>query len=264
MTTSPSMSNPSWMLVAAAATDVGRRRAVNEDGVCNRPDLGLFIVTDGMGGEAAGDVASRLAIQSMTTFVVHTHDPDIQRAWPVPYDDALGRSGNRLNAAFVVANRRIAAATAVDPTLEGMATTAVAVLLADGDAAVAHVGDSRLYVWRGDRLSLATADHSLVGEQLRAGMIDEAQARRHPWRHVVTRALSGQSELQVDVASYRVESGDRLLLCSDGLSGVVDDETMAAILARDETTSARCHALVDAANAAGGPDNITAIVVDVE
>jgi protein phosphatase len=137
------------------------------------------------------------------------------------------------------------------------------VLLADGDAAVAHVGDSRLYVWRGGRLSLVTADHSLVGEQLRAGMIDEAQARRHPWRHVVTRSLSGQPDLQVDITSYGVESGDRLLLCSDGLSGVVDDETMAAILARDETASARCHALVDAANAAGGPDNITAIVVDV-
>ena len=249
---------------SAVASDPGLRRESNEDAFCARPELGLYLVADGMGGHAAGEVASRLAVEVIEAFVADTHDADINRTWPFPYDSTLSLDGNRMKAAFRLANRRIAAAMADDETLRGMATTCAAVLMARGKPVVAHVGDSRVYILRNGTLRQLTEDHSWVGEQVRAGVLSDDDARRHPWRNVVTRALAGGDDPEVDVAELDLQVGDRLVLCSDGLSGVVPPEKMQELVNASDDLNQACKALIEAANAAGGPDNITVALLKVD
>ena len=251
-------------VTSAVATHPGLRRPGNEDAFCERPDLGLYLVADGMGGHAAGEVASRLAVDTIEAFINDTRDADPNRTWPFPYDTTLTLDGNRLRAAFRLANRKIAAAMAGDDSLRGMATTAAAVLIGKKTPIVAHVGDSRVYLWRNGNLQQLTQDHSWVGEQVRAGMLSDADARRHPWRNVVTRALAGGEDPEVEVSETALEPGDRVLVCSDGLSAVVPPDRLEAIFAQQESLEQTCQALIDAANDAGGPDNITAVVLNVD
>jgi protein phosphatase len=251
-------------LSSAVLSHPGLRREANEDSVCARPDIGLFLVADGMGGHAAGEVASRLAAQVIETFINDTREADINTTWPFPYDTALTLDGNRLTAAFRLANRRINAAMQGDEALRGMATTAAALLANKGKPVVAHVGDSRIYLWRDNSLTQVTQDHSWVTEQVRAGVLSEADARHHPWRHVVTRALSGGDDPDVEVGELDVQTGDRILLCSDGLSGVVPPDKLASIIGQGAPLDQTCQALIDAANEAGGPDNITVAMLQVD
>jgi serine/threonine protein phosphatase PrpC len=217
-----------------------------------------------MGGHAAGEVASRLAVEVIEGFINDTRDADINTTWPFPYDPAFNLAGNRLKAAFRLANRRIAAAMEGDEALRGMATTAAAVLFAKDAPIVAHVGDSRVYLWRDMFLHQVTQDHSWVGEQVRAGVMSETDARRHPWRNVVTRALSGGDDPEVEVAEIDIRPGDRLLICSDGLSSVVPMEKLEEIVNRKASLEATCQLLIAAANEAGGPDNITVAMLQVD
>ncbi len=249
---------------SAAASHPGLRRAGNEDAFCRCPDLGLYVVADGMGGHAAGEVASRMAVDAIEGFIGETRDADPGRVWPVPYDPSLGENGNRLKAAFRLANQRLDAAMAADQRLRGMATTAAAVLLGTDTPMVAHVGDSRVYRWRGDRLAVLTADHSWVGEQVRAGMLSDADAQHHPWRNVVTRAIGGGADPEVEVAPLDIMAGDRLLLCSDGLSAVVPHDRLEALCREGQPLQATCDALVKAANDAGGPDNVTVLLIQID
>ena len=249
---------------SSVASDPGLRRESNEDAYCARADLGLFIVADGMGGHAAGEVASRLAVEVIEAFIKDTRDADVNRTWPFPYDTALTLDGNRLKAAFRLANRRLASAMDADDPLRGMATTAAAVLISNGSPVVAHVGDSRVYRFRAGKLEQMTEDHSWVGEQVRAGVLSDADARRHPWRNVVTRALSGGDDPHVDVHELEVKAGDRLLICSDGLSGVVPFEKLQTIVSSTSGLDETCQALIAAANEAGGPDNITVAMLKVD
>jgi protein phosphatase len=249
---------------SAVASDPGLRRELNEDAYCTREDLGLYLVADGMGGHAAGEVASHLAAEVIEKFINETRAADPNTTWPFPYDPALSFDGNRLLAAFRLANRRIATAMQTNDALRGMATTAAVVLAAKGKPLVAHVGDSRVYLFRDGQLKQLTQDHSWVGEQIRAGVLSDADARRHPWRNVVTRALSGGDDPQVDIAELDLRKGDRLLLCSDGLSGVITLEDIEVILKKHDDLPRACAALVEAANAAGGPDNITVALLKVD
>jgi protein phosphatase len=251
-------------MTSAVSSHPGLRRDENEDAYCTRPDLGLYLVADGMGGHTAGEVASRLAVEAIEAFISDTRDADPNRTWPFPYDARLGLNGNRLKAAFRLANRRIAAAMEGDDSLRGMATTAAAVLVGGDRPAVAHVGDSRVYLWRSGALRQVTEDHSWVSEQVRAGALSEVDARRHPWRNIVTRALAGGEDPEVDVAELALQQGDRLLVCSDGLSGVVPLDQLEAILSRGGRLEETCRALIDAANEAGGPDNITVAMLQVD
>jgi protein phosphatase len=247
----------------AALSDPGLRRAANEDTWCALPDLGLFAVADGMGGHAAGEVASRLAIDAIASFVGETSSIDKHRTWPFPYDASISVNANRLKAAFRIANRRIGSTAADSPDVRGMATTACAVLVQGATAAVAHVGDSRVYLLRAGVLQQVTHDHSWVEEQVRAGAMTASAARQHPWRNVVTRALAGGEDPEIDAEDLALESADRLLLCSDGLSGVITHEEIAARLNEADDPARVCERLVEAANAAGGPDNITVLVLQV-
>jgi serine/threonine protein phosphatase PrpC len=248
----------------AVTSDPGLRRSSNEDSYCTRSDLGLYVVADGMGGHVAGEVASRVAVEAIEIFIQETAGADKNRTWPFPFEPALSLEANRLKAAFRLANRRIASTIADSHDLRGMATTASALLTGPDGACVAHVGDSRVYVLRAGGLQQITNDHSWVEEQVRAGTMTATAARQHPWRNVVTRALSGGEDPEVDVTQVQPVQHERFLLCSDGLFSVVPDEQIAVLLATPGVSLEDvCQKLIDAANAAGGPDNITALVLEV-
>ncbi len=247
----------------AVRTDPGLRRSSNEDSYCTKPELGLFIVADGMGGHVAGEVASKLAVETIQTFIAETAGADKNRTWPFAFETNISFEANRLKAAFRLANRQIANAMADSADLRGMATTASAVLAGRTSACVGHVGDSRVYALRDGTLQQITDDHSWVEEQVRAGTMTPTAARQHPWRNVVTRALSGGTDPEVDTVELAPVRGERFLLCSDGLSGVVPHETIARILGQQESLEKICDRLIAAANDGGGPDNITVLVVEV-
>ncbi len=253
----------------SASTHAGVRRDVNEDSYCARPDLGLFVVADGVGGHQAGDVASRAAVAAIERATEETRGWTEGSPWPFDYQPALGVDGNRLNWALHQANLRLRVEGAA-PGRAGMATTVAAALFeADASgvrepirgATIGHVGDSRVYRWRAGRLDRLTRDHSWVEEQVRAGAMTEREAWGHPRRNLLTRALTGGAEPASEFGWAPLGAGDALLLCSDGLCGVLTDGQIAGILAAAEEAGAACDALVHAANLAGGPDNITVILV---
>jgi serine/threonine protein phosphatase PrpC len=249
----------------AVLSDPGLRRSSNEDCYCTREDIGLYMVADGMGGHVAGEVASRLAVDAIQAFIEETAGADKNRTWPFPFDPTLSLDANRIKASFRLANRRIAATIAESQDLRGMATTASALLAGPEAACVAHVGDSRVYALRDGRLTQITNDHSWVEEQVRAGTLSPSAARMHPWRNVVTRALSGGEDPEVDVTELSLKRGERFLLCSDGLFSVVTDAQITQILSDPALSLADvCRKLIDAANGGGGPDNITAVVIEVD
>ncbi len=248
----------------AVSSDPGLRRTSNEDSYATRPDVGLFVVADGMGGHVAGEVASRVAVEAIEAFIEETAGADKNRTWPFPFDPTISLEANRLKAGFRLANRRIAAAIADSQELRGMATTASAVLFGSRGASVGHVGDSRVYVLREGKLEQITSDHSWVEEQVRAGTMSRTAARQHPWRNVVTRALSGGEDPEVDVTEVTPKPGERYLLCSDGLFGVVADTRIAELLGEPVALETICQRLVAAANEAGGPDNITTLILQID
>jgi len=273
-------------VTAAALTHTGVRRPSNEDSLVARPGLGLWVVCDGMGGHAAGEVASRAAADTIEAFIQHSEGATGDFTWPYGYRPELGIDGNRLVGAFLLANREIFQRVQDDPSLRGMATTGVALLLGrevasrvpnpesripdneriSGAALVAHVGDSRAYLWRDGVLEQITRDHSWVEEQIASGALSEDEARQHPWRNLVTRALAGTEPPEVDVTPVALERGDRVLLCSDGLTTPLTDQAIREAISRAPRgqVEALCQSLVDSANAAGGPDNITVVVVEVQ
>jgi protein phosphatase len=247
-----------------ALSDVGRKRKGNEDSLFLSEEQKLFVVADGMGGHAAGEVASKVAVEAIAEFVELTGGNQ-EITWPFGLDDSISYEGNRLKTAVRHANSRVLEATRQSAEYEGMATTVAAVLV-DGDVAnLAHVGDSRIYLWSGGEIRLLTRDHSWVNEQIENGAISPEQARSHPLRNVVTRALGGRADLLVDIQSRRMATGDVLLLCSDGLTTMVPDDDIARVLGEsDGDVGHAARALVHLANDRGGEDNITVLLVKFE
>jgi len=246
-----------------AATDPGRVRARNEDRFVAAGDLGFFAVVDGMGGHTGGELASATIAEAVTAFIRETAE-DSDKTWPIAFDPGLSGLANRLRAAIHSANQTLAARAQGNAALEGGGATLAAALFGDDRLAVSNVGDCRAYLLRGDRLSQITRDHSVVAEQVEQGLIDAEAARTHPLRHVVTRAVSGQAEMAVDILEMEVRVGDRLFLCSDGIHGVLTDDKIAALLSGNgRSLDEVCRALIDEANARGGPDNATPVVVEV-
>jgi len=247
----------------AGLSDVGRARTHNEDCFGIDPEHKMFVVADGMGGHNHGEVASRLAVKAMQEFVEQTADRDT--TWPFVYDSRLQRHSNRLKTAIRMAHDRVLRAIRSDGSLIGMGTTVVGVLLHGRVAAVAHVGDSRVYRFRDGHLELITQDHTWVNEQVVAGYLSVEQARAHPLKNVVTRALGGESEVLVDVQEIEVLEGDLFVLCSDGLTTMLSDQEISERLLDEEMTlDERCRQLVADANEKGGLDNVTVVLVEVE
>ena len=245
-------------------TDVGKKRKGNEDSLFINAEQNLFVVADGMGGHAAGEVASKVAVDAINEFVVLTSG-DEEITWPFGLDENISYDGNRLKTAIRFANRKVLEATREKSEYEGMATTVAAVLVDGTSANLGHVGDSRVYLVRNGKIDQLTSDHSWVNEQIQSGVISSDQARSHPLRNVVTRALGGKPDLQVDMQVHKIEPGDLLLLCSDGLTTMIPDEDIARVVgeaAGDVEKGAR--ALVAAANARGGEDNITVLLLRFE
>jgi len=246
-----------------ALSDAGRARSNNEDRYRADARLGLFLVVDGVGGQIAGEVASECVAASLHQFIKDT-DKDDTKTWPFALDPALSMAGNRLRMATLVANHALADRIAENLDLQGMAATMSALLLQRPRAVIANVGDCRAYLFRKDTLTQMTRDHSLVAEQVRLGLLDAEGARVHPMRNVVTRALSGMKRLTVDIVEFDVQTEDTLVLCSDGLTSMVpDDEIRQCLLDALPDPNRSCQLLVEAANRAGGKDNITVVVVHI-
>ena len=244
---------------ACGMTHVGRQRQHNEDSYLVEDAAMLFLVADGMGGHAAGEIASRIAVDSVSEFILHTKEDD--GTWPHAYDENYKRSTNRLMAAVRMANTRVLEAMRKDARLRGMGTTIVACMADDNMMSVAHVGDSRAYLIRDKQLSRITNDHSWVFEQVQAGMLTEAEAEKHPLRNVITRALGGALQVVPDASEIECQPGDVYLLCSDGLTGMVPEEEIQRIVTANDDLEAACQQLIEAANERGGLDNVTAVLV---
>jgi serine/threonine protein phosphatase PrpC len=238
------------------ALSISGRRANNEDAVCARPDLGLFVVADGMGGYEGGEIASAIAVDAICELVRRTSS-DADVTWPYRIDPDRTIDENEIIVATRLANDRIAARR--EGPLEQMGSTVVVLRIADERAVIGHVGDSRVYRLRGGAIAQLTIDHSLLAQLMSAGT-PPPDPETFPWRHVVTRALgtpTGEPEIQLEP----VTRGDVFLLCSDGLSEVLSPARIGELLAAPAEEA--CRALVDAAYEAGSRDNISAIVVRV-
>jgi protein phosphatase len=232
---------------ASALTDRGRKRPSNEDAFGLSVEHGVYVVCDGMGGAAAGEVASTLAVSEMMQWL--TQRP---RTSPPPIEAAE---------AVTAANEAIFSRSQRNPSLNGMGTTLVALLVEDRRAWMVNVGDSRGYRLRNSHLEQITLDHSLVEEQIRLGQMSEQEALRSPLKNVITRALGTQSVVTPDIFEFETEPGDLFLLCSDGLVRELSDSVVESLLRLDLTLEETCTRLVDAANEAGGHDNITCVLV---
>jgi PPM family protein phosphatase len=247
-----------------AATDTGKVRSHNEDRFVADGELRLFAVVDGMGGHNSGEVASATIADAMTSFIRETAG-ESDKTWPDGLDAALSMLANRLQIAIRSANRELAARAQTDAALDGSGATLAAALFGEEDLAISHVGDCRVYLLRDGALVQVTRDHSVVAEQVALGLIDAESARTHPLRHVVTRAVSGQAAMPIDILELKVKSGDRLLLCSDGIHGVLTDKEIAAIVGDPHRSLEElCRAAVESANSRGGPDNSTAVLIEAK
>ncbi len=233
----------------AARTDVGKARDRNEDSFYGGEHV--FAVADGLGGHNAGDVASRLAIEPIASLD--------RRVGHLP-DDRVAES---LAAAVLEANRAVYRRAQDDAKVRGMGTTLTAIAVADGSAHLAHVGDSRCYLVRDGALSQLSSDHTLVARMVQEGKLTPEQAESHPQRSILTRALGAEPEVDVDSLEITLVSGDRLILCSDGLSSVIGEDQIREVLADSSDLDETCTRLIEAANASGGPDNITVVVVEM-
>ena len=226
-------------------THTGLQRRENEDAVLAQPPV--FVVADGMGGAQAGEVASRIAVDAFAEGLPERGSPE-----------------ERLAAVALTANRRIYELSRTESERAGMGTTLTAAYLGENDLAIAHVGDSRAYLFRDGSLTRLTQDHSLMAELIRRGKLTEEEAADHPQRSIITRALGPEPQVTVDTWTYPVRAGDVILMCSDGLTSMISEAQVTEILRTYTGVEAAAQALIDEANRAGGRDNITVILVRLE
>jgi serine/threonine protein phosphatase PrpC len=245
-------------VMSAGITDVGRKRDHNEDNFIVQEEMDLYVVCDGMGGHAGGEYASAIAVntieEALGSLSVYGASQD---------DDPVEIAREQLAQAVRLAGKRIHEKAATQPELRGMGTTAVSLLLRDGNAYIAHVGDSRAYLRREGRTEQITEDHSLIAEQMREGLLTAEEAKNHQLRNVITRSLGFQEDVEVDVRVMALRRGDRFLLCSDGLSGYLEPVDIDGFLAAHGPMEASRRMMLEACER-GGDDNITAVVVHIE
>lgn len=246
---------------AAGLTDIGKVRAHNEDNFAVVTEYGLFVVADGMGGQLAGEVASRMAVDTLCEQLLCPGAAEIS---PGLGDPQLSPAANRLVASIKLANRSIHTAGQTTPAWSNMGTTVVVAQISDETLLVAHVGDSRCYLLRDHSLTQLTDDHSLVAEQQRQGLLSKEQAETSRMKNVITRAVGAFAEVDVDLRELLLVAGDLLLLCTDGLTNMVTDEELLAVAEGHDEPALACAELVAMANQRGGRDNITVILLAVE
>ncbi|MEW5854695.1 MAG: PP2C family serine/threonine-protein phosphatase [Myxococcota bacterium] len=240
-------------------TDAGRKRPGNEDAILVVPELALAVVCDGMGGHEAGEVASRTAVEAIYAWFTGGGDEGER----YNLDPNIPAPARKLASSVFYADEAIRQAVVEAPEHAGMGTTVVAALIEDGMLFVAHAGDSRCYLGRGRGLIQVTLDHTVVGDLLRAGVITEGQAV-HVKKNAITRALGVTEGLIVDVDQVHLGLGDTVLLCSDGLHGLINDASIGSLVCSGTPLEDTCKNLIDAANEAGGSDNISAVLLRLE
>ena len=247
----------------AVASDMGRIRKNNEDAFLAEPELGIFAVADGMGGHASGEIASRMAIDSLRESIARAgQDEEITLS-----DDITATISSPVNLlvnGIRLANQRIYKASKENQAYKGMGTTLVAVYLSTPTPIVAHVGDSRLYHLRGQTIKQATEDHSFVWEQYKQGLMAREALSSSPHKNIVTRALGIEPTIDVDVQELEVQQGDFLFLCSDGLSDLVQDEEILGLVSKTRHPNHACENLIHLANLRGGKDNITVLLIQID
>lgn len=247
-----------WRLTSAGRSEAGRRKG-NEDAFCAKSELGLFAVADGVGGYEGGEVASRLAIDTLVAFFQRNRD-DPESTWPWKLDPKRSFAENLLSVGTRLADAAIAARK--EGRLAGMGSTIAGLVVRGSRAAIGHLGDSRVYRLRGGALQAMTRDHSLWQEMADAGASDYRSRTDCPWGNVITRALGLKGDGVPEVKDVELAPGDTFLLCSDGVSEPVPEEVLGRVLAECEPAQA-CRRLVDEALARGSRDNVTAVVVRV-
>jgi protein phosphatase len=257
------------MIEAFGRTDVGRRRKVNEDSFLVAPESHLYTVCDGMGGHNAGEVASRMAVETLASFVEKSAaEKDI--TWPWGLDADLSFEANRLKTAIRLANSQVYQSADSDEELTGMGTTVVAALVSGNTLSIGSAGDSRCYLVRDGQLRQLTQDDSWVSAALGEGILNSDDVERHPLRNVITKAVGARDSIDLDIIEHTLHEGDVALLCSDGLHGMVGDGEIARILipgpgslpgSLPDSLEEATARLVDAANEAGGKDNVTAVLM---
>ena len=246
----------------AGETNVGRKRNHNEDNFALMPEYGLYIVADGMGGHASGEVASKMSIDALQEFLGETAD-DPDRTWPYKMDRSKGYEENRLITGVKLANLRIYEAAQRDGKKRGMGTTFVSLYAADDGIYVAHVGDSRCYRFRQGKLEAMTEDHSLLNDYIKMKRLTQEEIENFPHKNVIVRALGMKDTVKVDTRYDQPMIGDTFLLCSDGLAGPASDAEIAAVMTEYQGSDVKeiASRLIEKANGNGGPDNITAVLV---
>lgn len=235
------------MIKAFGITDMGLKRTNNEDAFVVRPDLGFWAVADGMGGAAAGEVASRIFVETATEAFASNSTEETQM--------------DRVKNAFTLANSRMLDHVASHPEHAGMGCTAEILAISGDDIFIGHIGDSRTYRLRNAELKQLSADHSLVAEQVKQGLINEQDARSHAMRHVILRAVGAKESVELDLLKGKGLPGDVFLLCSDGLTDMVDDASIRNCLIRGDSLETLADQLIELAKAAGGKDNVTVVLV---
>lgn len=249
------------MIEAFGRTDVGRRRKVNEDSFLVAPDERLYAVCDGMGGHNAGEVASRMAIETLAGFVEKSR-AEREITWPWGLDANLSFAANRLKTAIRLANSRVFQAADTREEYTGMGTTIVAALVEGDVMTVGSAGDSRCYVVRDERLQQLTRDDSWVSAALGEGILNSNDVERHPLRNVITKAVGARESIDLDLVEHALRPGDVALLCSDGLHGMIGDQEIARLLVPfPDSLEEAAGRLIDAANEAGGRDNVTVVLL---
>jgi len=249
-------------VVSAGLTDVGRKRNHNEDSFLIDDELQLYVVADGMGGHAGGGTASRIAVETIDKELRRARD---NRESPFVSVSSLQDAllPDALRTAVERACLAIFTTAQDDPRLSGMGTTVISLVVRDNHAFFAHVGDSRAYLVRGPLIQQISEDHSLVNEQIKAGMITPEEAKHSRYKNIITRSVGFEEEVQVDVMGVVAEPGDVFLLCSDGLANMVEDRELHEVVASTAELADIPKRLVDLANERGGDDNITVIVVQM-
>jgi serine/threonine protein phosphatase PrpC len=249
------------MLEAYGQTDVGRRRKLNEDSFVVDSETNLYSVCDGMGGHNAGEVASQMAIEALESFIKRSHR-EKEITWPYGLDVNLSFDGNRLKTAIKLANKKVFKAADNKEEYTGMGTTVVAVLVSENVMTVGSAGDSRVYLLRDGKLSQLTRDDSWVSAAWAEGILNSDEIERHPLKNVITKAVGAKDTIEIDVAEHTLNPGDIVILCSDGLHSLINDEAiLAAVTPFPATLPEGAGKLIDAANEAGGKDNVTVVLL---
>lgn len=248
-------------VVSAALTDVGRKRDHNEDNFFLLKEQNLFIVADGMGGHEAGEVASKMIVDSIKAFYERTHK-DREATWPYKMYKDKNYEENRLVVGIQEGNKRIFNSSKKDNKKHGMGTTITTVVFTENGAYSGWVGDSRIYRYRNNRLEMISEDHSLLNEMIKKNNLTQEEIDNFPHKNVILRAIGLKPKVDVDVVFHKLLQNDVYLMCSDGLSGELEDDQMEAIL-QDTVPDLEegCHKLVQAANRNGGKDNITVALI---